>query len=123
MLVIDISFVHFSFCRSDIIESILCESLFPSDFSINNIVKHWVGIFSRFDKVEAKALEKILEQKQRYIFLLLNGLYSSWCLNFLLFMVQLGTRLQEEMRKYLALRQTNQVCYCECWKCELSEDI
>ncbi|WVY92603.1 hypothetical protein V8G54_031691 [Vigna mungo] len=35
----------------------------------------------RFDKVEAKALEKILEQKQR---------------------------LQEEMRKYLALRQTNQ---------------
>ncbi|KOM53264.1 hypothetical protein LR48_Vigan09g192300 [Vigna angularis] len=67
--------------RSDIIESILCESLFPSDFSINDIVKHWVGIFSRFDKVEAKALEKILEQKQR---------------------------LQEEMRKYLALRQTNQ---------------
>ncbi|QCD77306.1 sister chromatid cohesion protein PDS5 homolog A-A-like [Vigna unguiculata] len=67
--------------RWDIIESILCESLFPSDFSINDIVKHWVGIFSRFDKVEAKALEKILEQKQR---------------------------LQEEMRKYLALRQTNQ---------------
>jgi len=68
MLVIDISFVNFSFCRWDIIESILCESLFPSDFSINDIVKHWVGIFSRFDKVEAKALEKILEQKQRYIF-------------------------------------------------------
>jgi len=68
MLVIDISFVHFSFCRSDIIESILCESLFPSEFTINDIVKHWVGIFSRFDKVEVKALEKILEQKQRYIF-------------------------------------------------------
>ncbi|KAK7332449.1 hypothetical protein VNO80_29201 [Phaseolus coccineus] len=67
--------------RSDIIESILFESLFPSEFSINDIVKHWVGIFSRFDKVEVKALEKILEQKQR---------------------------LQEEMRKYLALRQSSQ---------------
>ncbi|XP_061344321.1 sister chromatid cohesion protein PDS5 homolog A [Gastrolobium bilobum] len=66
---------------SDIIESILCGSLFPSEFSINDIVKHWVEIFSRFDKVEVKALEKILEQKQR---------------------------LQEEMQKYLALRQTTQ---------------
>ncbi|KAL2341418.1 hypothetical protein Fmac_009358 [Flemingia macrophylla] len=67
--------------RSDIIESILCGSLFPSEFSINDIVKHWVEIFSGFDKVEVKALEKILEQKQR---------------------------LQEEMQKYLALRQTSQ---------------
>ncbi|TKY72277.1 Sister chromatid cohesion protein PDS5-like B [Spatholobus suberectus] len=67
--------------RSDIIESILCGSLFPSEFSINDIVKRWVEIFSGFDKVEAKALEKILEQKQR---------------------------LQEEMQKYLALRQINQ---------------
>ncbi|XP_020220399.1 sister chromatid cohesion protein PDS5 homolog A isoform X1 [Cajanus cajan] len=66
--------------RSDIIESILCGSLFPSEFSINDIVKRWVEIFSGFDKVEVKALEKILEQKQR---------------------------LQEEMQKYLALRQTN----------------
>ncbi|KAL2603500.1 hypothetical protein GLYMA_09G014600v4 [Glycine max] len=67
--------------RSDIIESILCGSLFPSEFSINDIVKRWVEIFSGFDKVEVKALEKILEQKQR---------------------------LQEEMQKYLVLRQTSQ---------------
>ncbi|RDX94616.1 Sister chromatid cohesion protein PDS5-like B, partial [Mucuna pruriens] len=67
--------------RSDIIESILCGSLFPSEFSINDIVKRWVEIFSGFDKVETKALEKILEQKQR---------------------------LQEEMQKYLALRQISQ---------------
>ncbi|KAK7412751.1 hypothetical protein VNO78_04347 [Psophocarpus tetragonolobus] len=67
--------------RSDIIESILCESLFPSDLSVNDIVKHWIEIFSGFDEVEVKALEKILEQKQR---------------------------LQEEMQKYLALRQTSQ---------------
>ncbi|RZB64213.1 Sister chromatid cohesion protein PDS5-like B isoform B [Glycine soja] len=67
--------------RSDIIESILCGSLFPSEFSINDIVKRWVEIFSGFDKVEVKALEKILEKKQR---------------------------LQEEMQKYLALRQISQ---------------
>ncbi|XP_004507589.1 sister chromatid cohesion protein PDS5 homolog A-like [Cicer arietinum] len=67
--------------RSDIIESVLCGSLFPVEFSISDIVKHWVGIFSGFDKVEVKALEKILEQKQR---------------------------LQQEMQKYLSLRQMHQ---------------
>ncbi|XP_061339796.1 sister chromatid cohesion protein PDS5 homolog A-like isoform X2 [Gastrolobium bilobum] len=67
--------------RSDIIESVLCGSLFPVEFSISDIVKHWVGIFSGFDKVEVKALEKILEQKQR---------------------------LQLEMQKYLSLRQMSQ---------------
>ncbi|KAI4298831.1 hypothetical protein L6164_032348 [Bauhinia variegata] len=67
--------------RSDIIESVLSESLFPAGFSVNNMVKHWVGIFSGFDKVEIKALEKVLEQKQR---------------------------LQQEMQRYLSLRQSNQ---------------
>ncbi|CAJ2649386.1 unnamed protein product [Trifolium pratense] len=67
--------------RSDIIESVLSESLFPVEFSISDVVKHWVGIFSGFDKVEVKALEKILEQKQR---------------------------LQQEMQKYLSLRQMHQ---------------
>ncbi|KAK7363868.1 hypothetical protein VNO77_06028 [Canavalia gladiata] len=67
--------------RSDIIESVLCGSLFPLEFSINDIVKHWAGILSGLDKVEVKALEKILEQKQR---------------------------LQQEMQKYLSLRQMSQ---------------
>ncbi|KAJ7946454.1 sister chromatid cohesion protein PDS5-like A-A-like [Quillaja saponaria] len=67
--------------RLDIIESLLCESLFPAQFSVEDKVKHWVGIFSRFDKVEMKALEKLLEQKQR---------------------------LQQEMQRYLSLRQINQ---------------
>ncbi|KAF7803880.1 sister chromatid cohesion protein PDS5-like protein A-like isoform X2 [Senna tora] len=67
--------------RSDIIESVLCGSLFPAQFSINDMVKHWIGIFSKFDKVEVKALEKVLEQKQR---------------------------LQTEMQRYLSLRQMNQ---------------
>ncbi|XP_019425447.1 PREDICTED: sister chromatid cohesion protein PDS5 homolog A-A-like isoform X1 [Lupinus angustifolius] len=67
--------------RSEIIESVLCGSIFPSEFSINYMVKHWVEIFSGFDKVEVKALEKILEQKQG---------------------------LQQEMQKYLTLRQMSQ---------------
>ncbi|XP_019440010.1 PREDICTED: sister chromatid cohesion protein PDS5 homolog A-B [Lupinus angustifolius] len=67
--------------RPDIIESVLCGSLFPSEFSVNYMVKHWVDIFSGFDKVEFKALEKIMEQKQR---------------------------LQQEMQKYMALRQMSQ---------------
>ncbi|KAK7292494.1 hypothetical protein RIF29_08275 [Crotalaria pallida] len=64
--------------RSDIIESVFCGSLFPAEFSISDIVKRWVGIFSVLDKVDIKALEKILEQKQR---------------------------LQQEMQKYLSLRR------------------
>ncbi|KAK6124752.1 hypothetical protein DH2020_041504 [Rehmannia glutinosa] len=67
--------------RSDIIEPILSLSLFPSDFSVKDKVKNWVRIFSGFDKVEVKALEKILEQKQR---------------------------LQQEMQKYLSLRQLSE---------------
>ncbi|PIN12278.1 Sister chromatid cohesion complex Cohesin, subunit PDS5 [Handroanthus impetiginosus] len=67
--------------RSDTIEPILSLSLFPADFSVKDKVKCWVRIFSGFDKVEVKALEKILEQKQR---------------------------LQQEMQKYLSLRQLSQ---------------
>ncbi|XP_062162943.1 sister chromatid cohesion protein PDS5 homolog A [Alnus glutinosa] len=67
--------------RSDTIESVLCGSLFPIESSVKDKVKHWVRIFSGFDKVEVKALEKILEQKQR---------------------------LQQEMQRYLSLRQMNQ---------------
>ncbi|XP_008805490.2 sister chromatid cohesion protein PDS5 homolog A isoform X2 [Phoenix dactylifera] len=67
--------------RLETIELILCGSLFPSEFSIKDKVKHWVTIFSRFDKVEVKALEQVLLQKHR---------------------------LQQELQKYLSLRQTHQ---------------
>ncbi|KAF3451892.1 hypothetical protein FNV43_RR07988 [Rhamnella rubrinervis] len=67
--------------RSDTIESVLCGSLFPTEFSIKDKVQHWVRVFSGFDKVDVKALEKILEQKQR---------------------------LQQEMQRYLSLRQMYQ---------------
>ncbi|XP_021766736.1 sister chromatid cohesion protein PDS5 homolog A-A-like isoform X1 [Chenopodium quinoa] len=65
--------------RSDAIESILCGPLFPAEFSVKDIVGNWIQIFAGLDKVEVKALEKILEQKQR---------------------------LQQEMQKYLSLKQT-----------------
>ncbi|XP_057765095.1 sister chromatid cohesion protein PDS5 homolog A isoform X2 [Salvia miltiorrhiza] len=67
--------------RSDTIEPILSLSLFPADFPVKDKVKKWVCIFSGFDKVEVKALEKILEQKQR---------------------------LQQEMHKYLSLKQLSE---------------
>ncbi|XP_073010251.1 sister chromatid cohesion protein PDS5 homolog A isoform X2 [Typha latifolia] len=67
--------------RPETMELTLCGSLFPPEFSIKDRVKHWVKAFSGFDKVEAKALEQILVQKQR---------------------------LQQEMHKYLSLRQTYQ---------------
>lgn len=41
---------------------------FPSEFSIKDRAKHWVRSFSGFDKIETKALEQILLQKQRYAF-------------------------------------------------------
>ncbi|KAL3521808.1 hypothetical protein ACH5RR_014642 [Cinchona calisaya] len=67
--------------RSDAVEPILSLSLFPAEFSVKDRVKNWVRSFAGFDKVEVKALEKILEQKQR---------------------------LQQEMQRYLSLRQTHQ---------------
>ncbi|KAL5225230.1 hypothetical protein ABZP36_011869 [Zizania latifolia] len=67
--------------RSESIESILCGSLFPPEFPTKERVKHWVAAVTHFDKVEMKALEQILLQKQR---------------------------LQQEMLKYMSLRQINQ---------------
>ncbi|KAI8001151.1 hypothetical protein LOK49_LG09G00038 [Camellia lanceoleosa] len=69
--------------RSDTIEPILCGSLFPAEFSVKERVGNWIRVFSGFDKIEVKALEKILEQKQR---------------------------LQQEMQRYLSLRQSHQDC-------------
>ncbi|XP_047980009.1 sister chromatid cohesion protein PDS5 homolog A-like isoform X1 [Salvia hispanica] len=66
---------------SDTIEPILSLSLFPTNFPVKDKVKKWVCIFSELDKVEVKALEKILEQKQR---------------------------LQQEMNKYLSLKQLSE---------------
>lgn len=48
-------------------EHILCSSLFPNEFSVKDKVKNWVKVFSSFDKVEVRALEKLLEQKQRFV--------------------------------------------------------
>ncbi|KFK31352.1 hypothetical protein AALP_AA6G101300 [Arabis alpina] len=67
--------------RLDTIEDILCSSLFPSNFSVRDKVKHWIEIFSGFDKVETKAFEKILEQRQR---------------------------TQQEMQRYLSFKQVQQ---------------
>ncbi|XP_078443131.1 binding protein isoform X2 [Wolffia australiana] len=64
--------------RSEDIELILCVSLFPPEFTVKERAKHWVKIFSGFDKTEVKALEQILTQKRR---------------------------LQQEMQKYLSCRQ------------------
>ncbi|KAI3765368.1 hypothetical protein L2E82_15400 [Cichorium intybus] len=63
----------------DTVENILSTSLFPVEISVKDKVKNWVKLFSKFDKVEVNALEKILEQRQR---------------------------LQLELKKYLSLRET-----------------
>ncbi|XP_006656003.1 sister chromatid cohesion protein PDS5 homolog A [Oryza brachyantha] len=67
--------------RPELIESILCASLFPPEFPTKERVKHWVTAVTHFDKVEMKALEQIFLQKQR---------------------------LQQEMLKYMSLRQISQ---------------
>ncbi|KAL6596671.1 hypothetical protein ACP70R_047314 [Stipagrostis hirtigluma subsp. patula] len=67
--------------RPESIESILCGSLFPPEFPTKERVKHWVTAVTHFGKVETKALEQILMQKQR---------------------------LQQEMLKYMSLRSLSQ---------------
>lgn len=56
-------------CRPESVESILCASLFPPEFPTKGRVKHWVKAVTHFDKIEMKALESILLQKQRSDFL------------------------------------------------------
>ncbi|KAJ6833750.1 sister chromatid cohesion protein PDS5-like protein A [Iris pallida] len=67
--------------RSEAVELILCALLFPLEFSIKDRLKHWATVISGFDKLELKALEQVLLQKQR---------------------------LQKEMQKYMSLRQKYQ---------------
>ncbi|KAH9287487.1 hypothetical protein KI387_031604, partial [Taxus chinensis] len=64
--------------RPQAIEFVFSESLFPSDLSVVDRVKHWILMHSKFEKFEAKALEGVLAQKQR---------------------------LQQEMQSYLLLRE------------------
>jgi sister-chromatid-cohesion protein PDS5 len=52
----------------------LCGSLFPPECPVKERVKHWVAAVTHFDKVEMKALEQILLQKQRFDSLLINHL-------------------------------------------------
>lgn len=53
--------------RPETIELIMID-YFPGEFSIKDRAKHWVRAFSGFDKIETKALEQILIQKQRFAF-------------------------------------------------------
>ncbi|CAL1352064.1 unnamed protein product [Linum trigynum] len=67
--------------RSDAIEYVLSVSLFPSELSTIDRVVLWLRILCTFDKVEVKALEKLMEQK---------------------------LRVQQEMQRYISLRLMNQ---------------
>ncbi|GAB2242606.1 hypothetical protein Droror1_Dr00019381 [Drosera rotundifolia] len=62
-VLICLSSLVYSF-TSDAIEAILSGPLFPSEFAVQDLVNQRVKIFSGLDKVEVKAMEKILEQKQ-----------------------------------------------------------
>jgi sister-chromatid-cohesion protein PDS5 len=64
--------------RPQAIEMVFSESLFPSDLSVVERVKHWIMMYSELEKFEIKAFEVVLAQKQR---------------------------LQQEMQSYLLLRQ------------------
>ncbi|XP_011628282.1 sister chromatid cohesion protein PDS5 homolog A isoform X1 [Amborella trichopoda] len=67
--------------RSKEIEILLSDSLFPLELSNKEKVRHWVTAFSKFEKVDVKALEQLLAQKHR---------------------------LQQEMQAYLSLRLKHQ---------------
>ncbi|AQL03154.1 binding [Zea mays] len=67
--------------RPESIDSILSGSLFSPEYQMKGRVKHWITAATYFDKVEMKALEQILLHKQR---------------------------LQQEMLKYISLREPSQ---------------
>ncbi|TYK31652.1 sister chromatid cohesion protein PDS5-like protein A isoform X1 [Cucumis melo var. makuwa] len=64
--------------RSQCMELVLVEDLFPADLSIEERTKHWIRLFSLFNNHHEKALRHVLLQKKR---------------------------LQNELRTYLGLRK------------------
>ncbi|XP_008219648.1 PREDICTED: sister chromatid cohesion protein PDS5 homolog A isoform X1 [Prunus mume] len=64
--------------RSQNMELVLAEDLFPAVLSVEERTRHWIHLFSLFTPLHIKALNSILSQKQR---------------------------LQSEMRTYLAIRK------------------
>jgi hypothetical protein len=100
-------------CRPESIEFILCASLFPPEFPTKGRVKHWVTAVTYFDKNDMKALESILLQKQRCDFPSIDCLNWRWGLSesgFNMYMSPLQIiRVQQEMLKYMSLRQLSQV--------------
>ncbi|XP_010227757.1 sister chromatid cohesion protein PDS5 homolog A isoform X2 [Brachypodium distachyon] len=100
--------------RPESIESILSGSLFPPEFPTKERVQHWVTAVAHFDKVEMKALEQILLQKQRFdksfnLIIALPFLFFSFhSRNVLIFCMAINFRLQQEMLKYIGLRETRQ---------------
>ena len=46
-------------------EVVFSEQLFPADFPVIERTKCWISFFSAFDENDVKALERILQQKQR----------------------------------------------------------
>lgn len=51
--------------RAQGMELVFSEQLFPSGFPVQERVKCWIAFFSAFDSNDVKALERILQQKQR----------------------------------------------------------
>ncbi|XP_019460582.1 PREDICTED: sister chromatid cohesion protein PDS5 homolog A isoform X3 [Lupinus angustifolius] len=64
--------------RSQNMEFVLADNLFPEHLSVEERTKHWIHMFSLFSSLHEKALDTILTQKRR---------------------------LQDEMKNYLALRK------------------
>lgn len=64
--------------RSQSMELILADDLFPDDLSVEERTNHWIHMFSLFSSCHEKALNTILIQKRR---------------------------LQDEMKNYLAIRK------------------
>ncbi|KAL8214756.1 hypothetical protein R6Q57_004205 [Mikania cordata] len=97
--------------RSDTVEYILCMFLFPAGFSVNDKVRTWVRLFSKFDKVEIKALEKILEQKQRTTFYLTKRYSFS-------FIIQESDDLEVKKKVIICFRYMSH-CFTDSTKAEL----
>ncbi|XP_068341369.1 sister chromatid cohesion protein PDS5 homolog B isoform X3 [Pyrus communis] len=51
--------------RSQNMELVLAEDLFPAGLSVHEITRHWIHLFSLFTPLHIKALNSILSQKQR----------------------------------------------------------
>lgn len=100
--------------RSQNIELIFAEDLFPVLLPVEERARHWIHFFSLFSPFHLKALSAILSQKRRYLCEVTDRIrvllfHPKKVLSYVYYHLFYVFRLQTEMRNYLVIQSKGKV--------------